>query len=300
MESRKGFSNLDSTELIGSRVKPLVRWAGGKSRLLSKIIPSVPAVIENYYEPFLGGGAVFLTIHGRVKKQAFLSDVNPHLIAGWRGYANVTDEFLDLLVECAEKDSEEFYYWMRAQKPTSELEMAVRFAYLNATSWNHLWRENSKTGAMNAPWGKRAFQIPSAERLREFSEAMTQAEVSVKDFRESLRLVESGDFVYLDPPYLPIWTRAEEKEPTSKFNRYNAKTFELTDLEDLAALCKSMDERGVAWLLSNRDTEQVRDLFGFAQFKRFTTMRSVAAQSKRTVEAKQSPEILIAGACIEL
>ncbi|MHA6600941.1 DNA adenine methylase [Corynebacterium coyleae] len=281
---------------ISTRVKPLVRWAGGKSRLLSKILPAVPSAIQDYYEPFLGGGAVYLTLYKRVEGCAYLSDVNPHLIAGWRGYANPTDRFLATLSNFEKQDSEEFYYEMRSQSPTDPFDMAARFAYLNATSWNHLWRENSKTGAMNAPWGKRAFKMPSNERLAEFKNAVKGASISVQDFRVALQSAQAGDFVYLDPPYLPIWTNQEEKEPTSKFNRYNAKTFELPDLEDLADCCRDLDQKGVAWLLSNRDTEQVRELFSFAKIQTFTTTRSVAAQSKRSVESRKSPEVLILGA----
>lgn len=291
---------MSSHDEISGRVKPLIRWAGGKSRLLRKIVPAVPESIDNYFEPFLGGGAVFLTVRQRITGRSFLSDVNPHLIAGWKGYASPTKEFLDALRECESRDSEAFYYEMRAREPDNEFERAVRFAYLNATSWNHLWRENSKTGAMNAPWGKRTFKVPTDARLNEFSAALRGAEIRVQDFREPMQQTKVGDFVYLDPPYLPIWTRSEEKEPTSKFNRYNAKTFELADLEDLADCCKELDERGVAWLVSNRDTPEVRDLFSFARIDTFTTTRSVAAQSKRTVESRQSPEVLIAGANIEL
>lgn len=287
---------MSSNEEIAARVKPIIRWVGGKSRLLSRILPEAPLVIQDYYEPFLGGGAVYLALYRRVEGNAYLSDVNPHLIAGWQGYADPTEQFLETLMDFERQDSEDFYYAMRAQTPTNQFEMATRFAYLNATSWNHLWRENSKTGAMNTPWGKRAFKVPPSDRLSEFTDALKGARIVLQDFRDALQSAQAGDFVYLDPPYLPIWTNPEEKEPTSKFNRYNARTFGSRDLQDLAECCRELDEKGVAWLLSNRDTEQVRELFSFARIKTFTTTRSVAAHSKRSVESRQSPEVLILGA----
>ena len=255
---------MSSNEEIAARVKPIIRWVGGKSRLLSRILPEAPLVIQDYYEPFLGGGAVYLALYRRVEGNAYLSDVNPHLIAGWQGYADPTEQFLETLMDFERQDSEDFYYAMRAQTPTNQFEMATRFAYLNATSWNHLWRENSKTGAMNTPWGKRAFKVPPSDRLSEFTDALKGARIVLQDFRDALQSAQAGDFVYLDPPYLPIWTNPEEKEPTSKFNRYNARTFGSRDLQDLAECCRELDEKGVAWLLSNRDTEQVRELFSFA------------------------------------
>lgn len=273
----------------------MIRWAGGKTRLLKHILPLTPTRIENYFEPFVGGGAVYLAIHEDVSGKAFLSDLNPHLVAGWNGLKSYSEE-LDSLLRLHEFfDSESHFYNVRSQEPRDETEMAARFLYLNATSWNHLWRENSKTGAMNAPWGKRSFRVPEKQALSEFSQCLTKAQISVSDFREALKNPKLGDFVYLDPPYLPIWTNRKEKEPTSKFNKYNAKTFELRDLEDLAIICRRLDQEGVAWMLSNRDTPEVRDLFSFGRFETFTTIRSLSAQSRRNVEAKQSPEILITG-----
>ena len=105
-----------------------------------------------------------------------------------------------------------------------------------------------------------------------------------------------GDFVYLDPPYLPVFSRPGfEKEPTAKFNKYTAKTFEMEDLIDLAEICADLSQRGVRWVMSNRDTASVHDLFPDAEIIRFTTHRSLAAQSRREVEAHQSPEAIIIG-----
>ena len=111
------------------------------------------------------------------------------------------------------------------------------------------------------------------------------------DFRDTLAKPQAGDFVYLDPPYLPI-------SDTSKFYLYTEKRFRAPDLVGLADLCHDLTDRGVRWLMSNGDTEQVRDLFPNNHIVRFTTRRSVAAENRRDVEALDSPEALIVGGMI--
>lgn len=278
-------------------LKPFVRWAGGKSRLLPRILPHVPARIENYFEPFLGGGAVFFSVAERIKGRAALADLNDHLISAWVEVRDHPDALLAALVWYQQRDSKEFYYEVRATDPSTQMDRAARFLYLNGVSWNHLWRENSKTGAMNAPWGDRRFKGFDAGYLAQVSRVLSDVEIQAQDFRTILDDARAGDFVYLDPPYLPIHTHAGvEKEPTAKFNKYTAKTFELADLKELAVICERLTSQGVSWIMSNRDTESVRDLFPRARIVRFTAHRALAAQSRREVEAHQSPEALIIGA----
>ena len=277
-------------------VKPFVRWAGGKSRLLPRILPHVPENIGDYYEPFLGGGAVFLACAGRVTGRSYLADLNEHLISAWTAMRDHQSDLRPLLDWYLENDSKEFYYEVRANVPSTLIEKAARFFYLNGTSWNHLWRENSRTGAMNVPWGDRKFKSFDDERMKAIADVLARTSIENVDFREVLQRPRSGDFVYLDPPYLPVFSRPDiEKEPTAKFNKYTAKTFELPDLNDLANLCANLSEKGVQWVMSNRDTEGVRELFPDTEVIRFTTHRSVAAQSRREVEAHRSPEALLIG-----
>lgn len=277
-------------------VKPFVRWAGGKTRLLPKILPHVPDRFENYFEPFLGGGAMFLAVRHRIEGRAQLADLNHHLVAAWIAMRDHQDELQPLLEWYRERDSKEFYYEVRSSDPQGLVPKAARFLYLNGVSWNHLWRENSKTGAMNTPWGDRKFKSFNNETLSAIESALQIADIRAADFREVLAEAREGDFVYLDPPYLPVFTKFEvEKEPTSKFNKYTAKVFGESDLRDLASLCGNLSARGVGWVMSNRDTPEVRELFPDADIIRFTTRRSVAAQSRREVEAGHSPEAIIVG-----
>jgi DNA adenine methylase len=277
-------------------IKPFIRWAGGKSRLLSRILPHVPTSIRNYYEPFLGGGAVFLACASRVSGRSHLADLNEHLVAAWVAMRDYQSELRPLLDWYLENDSKEFYYEVRSATPRSLVDKAARFLYLNGVSWNHLWRENSRTEAMNVPWGDRRFKSMNDATMKSIGDVLARADIVAADFREMLGSTTRGDFVYLDPPYLPIFTRpGVEKEPTAKFNKYTAKTFEMPDLIELAEICASLSRQGVRWVMSNRDTASVRDLFPDAEIIQFTTHRSLAAQSRREVEAHLSPEAIIIG-----
>lgn len=278
-------------------IKPFIRWVGGKSRLLPRILPHVPTSIKNYYEPFLGGGAVFLACAARVSGRSHLADLNEHLVAAWVAMKDHQSELRPLLDWYLKNDSKEFYYEVRSTPtPSCSVEKAARFLYLNGVSWNHLWRENSRTGAMNAPWGDRRFKGIDDITMKTVGAILAKANIVSADFRAVLEGATRGDFIYLDPPYLPVFTRSDvEKEPTAKFNKYTAKTFEMSDLIELAEACTELSRRGVRWVMSNRDTESVRSLFPDAEIVRFTTHRSLAAQSRREVEAHQSPEAIIIG-----
>lgn len=279
-----------------ARVKPFIRWAGGKSRLLPRILPYVPATIENYYEPFVGGGAVFLACASRVSGRSHLADLNVHLIAAWTAMRDYQSELRPRLDWYMANDSKEFFYEVRSTVPSGLVESAARFLYLNGVSWNHLWRENSRTGAMNAPWGDRQFKGIDDATMQAMGKILARADIVAADFREVLEGAKQGDFVYLDPPYLPIYTKPGlEKEPTAKFNKYTAKTFEMADLIELADICVDLSRRGVRWVMSNRDTESVRDLFPDAEIVQFTAHRALAAQSRREVESHKSPEAIIIG-----
>lgn len=206
-------------------------------------------------------------------------------------------ELRPLLDWYLKNDSKDFYYEVRSTAtPSCSVEKAARFLYLNGVCWNHLWRENSRTGAMNVPWGDRQFKSIDDTTMKTIGSILVKTDIVAADFRDVLEGANRGDFVYLDPPYLPVFTRPDvEKEPTAKFNKYTAKTFEMSDLIELAEICAELSKRGVRWVMSNRDTASVHSLFPDAEIVRFTTHRSLAAQSRREVEAHQSPEAIIIG-----
>jgi len=273
-----------------ANAQPFLRWAGGKTRLLRELLPHVPQAFEDYYEPFLGGGAMFYSVRERTGGTALLSDLNAELINCWKSIQENPADVSKALKEYEGFDTEKDYYAVRSKSATTRLERAARFLYLNQTSWNGLWRVN-KFGVFNVPWGARAFRGWSLDQLKEISGALDAAKISEEDFRVSLLKPKKGDFVYLDPPYLPI-------SDTSKFSGYTERRFRATDLAELSALCQSLSARGVCWVLSNRDNKVVRDLFGHAKIISLKTRRSVAAQNRRDVEPAESPEVIVVG-CVE-
>ena len=205
----------------------------------------------------------------------------------WQRVQQDPDALLDAIAYYLENDSKEFYYEQRPAEPETLADRAARFVYLNQTSWNGLWRVN-RWGKFNVPWGDRPFRGLARDVVLRTSDALIGATLTSDDFRETLTKPKAGDFVYLDPPYLPI-------SDTSKFYLYTERRFRAPDLGELAMLCHDLTERGVHWMMSNRDTEQVRDMFPDNEIVRFTTRRSVAAQNRKDVEENNSPEALVLG-----
>jgi DNA adenine methylase len=267
-------------------VKPFLRWAGGKTRLLGALLPFAPSAFRNYHEPFLGSGAMFFALRSRAES-CFLSDLNTELVNLWRVIQQEPKAFWDQLQPYFKRQGEEAYYVVRDESPDHHLERAARFFYLNQTAWNGLWREN-QWGVFNVPWGARNFRGLEADVLASVSLALQNVTIRETDFRDAAKQTQKGDFIYFDPPYLPI-------SDTSKFAGYNGKRFRKHDLEELAELCKHLTKKGVHWMVSNRDNEHIREIFSHATVVPFTTRRSVAAHTKRHVQPKDSPEVVVVG-----
>jgi DNA adenine methylase len=267
--------------------RPFIKWAGGKGKLLPAILPHVPDQIENFHEPFLGSGAVFFALASKFKGKANLCDLNDELVNAWNVVREKPDDLLAEIELYKELNKEEDYYKVRASAPEGQLQRAGRFFYLNQTAWNGLWRVN-KNGVFNVPWGARPFRGLDRQAILAASRVLAGAAIDNLDFRDAIARAEPGDFVYLDPPYLPA-------SDTSKFCFYTKKRFTVVDLEELAVLCEQMTYRGINWMMSNRDNERMRKLFAHAKVIPFTTWRSVSAQNKRNVEPTSSPEVVVVG-----
>lgn len=273
-------------ELASPNAKPFLRWVGGKSRLLSSILPYVPQKINSYHEPFLGSGAMFFAVRSRAKK-CYLSDLNAELINAWTVVRDEPSAFLAKLDDYLLRQGEDAYYEVRSESPEHHIDRAARFFYLNQTAWNGLWREN-RFGVFNVPYGARAFRGIKDDFLTVVTAALQKVSIELTDFREVAGRAKAGDFCYFDPPYLPI-------SDTSKFSGYNGKRFRFDDLVELSDVCKDLSRRKVNWIVSNRDNDVMRELFAHARVISFTTRRSVAAQTKRHVQPKDSPEAIIIG-----
>jgi len=290
-EAISGFTEQLQTTLPGiepsASGRPFLKWAGGKTKLLPAILPHVPDRIGDYHEPFLGSGAVFFALAPRISGTARLCDLNDELVNAWQIVRDEPGSLLDAVTHYLGRDSEEEYYRIRSEAPASRLQRAARFIYLNQTAWNGLWRVN-KHGVFNVPWGARSFRGLNVDELRAASRTLRGAMIDDLDFRDAIARAKSGDFVYLDPPYLPV-------SDTSKFCFYTKRRFRVPDLEELASLCERMTADGVNWMMSNRDNDRMRLLFAHARVIPFKTWRSVSAQNRRNIQPSSSPEVVVVG-----
>jgi len=239
-------------------VPTFVKWAGGKKQLLEQFEKFFPRKIEKYFDPFVGGGAVafyLLKTHLEIKK-VYLSDINEELIITYNAIKNNIEELISLLKEYKSKHNKEFYYEIRAEdiKKLNNVQIAARFIYLNKTCFNGLYRVNSK-GGFNVPMGSyKNPAICSEDELKEISQLLKKDDIAVKQFYDSVKEAKSGDFVYFDPPYYPL-------NGKSSFTTYTKDNFLEKEQEHLAKTFKELDKKGCKVMLSNSDTEFIKNLY---------------------------------------
>lgn len=265
--------------------RPFLKWAGGKGKLIEQYIPYFPEGFTRYYEPFLGGGAVFFYLGDRFPNiPKYISDINADLI---NTYLCVKDD-VELLISLLEKHqsnhSKEYYYQVRAIKPNTAFERAARLIYLNKTCFNGLYRENAR-GEFNVPMGK--YQNPiicPGDLLRSASLALQNTEISVSHFDSVLNYAKNKqDLVYFDPPYYPL-------NSTSNFTAYSNHSFDKSEQIKLKNTFKLLAERGVKVMLSNSDCAFVRELY--SDFTIYEILAARAINSKAEKRGKIT-ELLI-------
>lgn len=254
--------------------KPFLKWVGGKTQLLPEIQAHLPpAPVRRYIEPFLGGGAVFFGLSALLNPESiWLSDMNAELICTYRAIRRAPERVRALVAEHATRHGEEYYYQIRGLDPKdmTHLEVAARFIYLNKGCFNGVYRVNSK-GQFNVPWNRKT-TMPTPD-ITEASEAMSdRASIWRGDFSDAMSRAETADdFVYLDPPYVPL-------SPTASFTNYTAGGFGLAEQQRLADAYRAASRRGAKLMLSNSDTPLVRDLYdGF---------KIVPVEARRSVNSK--------------
>ena len=246
---------------------PFVKWAGGKGQLLSKLNRYFPTKIIRYFEPFLGGGAVFfhLVSQKNMQFESFISDINEELIIAYTAIRDHIEELITILKNNEneyKKSPTEYYYKLRKNANLSnDIERTARFITLNKTCYNGLYRVN-KNGIFNVPIGRyKNPLICNSENLRNISIILNHSNTNlhVSDYKKILlEETQEGDFIYLDPPYYPI-------SITSNFTSYTNNGFTNKDQEELAKIFKKLTDRGCQILLSNSDSEYIRELY--SEFK---------------------------------
>jgi len=245
------------------KLTPFLKWAGGKRTLLPELISRMPKNFNNYFEPFIGGGALFFELKKLgvlEKKEVYLFDKNSELINTYKVVQQNPKELLKLLKVYQEKHSHDFYYETRAKdreedfKASSRVERAGRFIYLNKTCFNGLYRVNSK-GFYNVPMGNyKNPTIYNPDLILACSKALQNVVIENADFSKTLDYAKKDDFVYFDPPYYPLTS-------TASFTAYDKDVFLDDEQRRLFKVFKELDTRNAFVMHSNSDTEFIKELY---------------------------------------
>jgi len=251
---------------------PFIQWVGGKRSLLDKYAPIIPTEFNNYYEPFVGGGAMFYHLqskYGNTKKY-FLSDLNKELIQTYKTIATTEyQEVVKILKYMSVRHCKDFYYEIRnydreeiaprrykklfdAIDVLTPAEVAARFLYLNATCFNALYRVNGDN-LFNVPLGNSLKKdISDNGLLRLCHDVLQDATITYQSYQDITP--SAGDFVFLDPPYAPL-------SATSSFTSYTSEEFGSQQQIELKEFCDKLNENGVKFMLANSNCEFIRDLY---------------------------------------
>lgn len=257
-------------------MKPFLKWVGGKTQILDQVLAAFPNRIDNYYEPFVGGGSVLLAVLSRpdilIQGRIYASDVNPHLISVYTAIQQDVEGFLCELkelcdvfhslgghvvhrdpatLEDAKTSRESYYYWIRKQM--NEQPRPAMFVFLNKTCFRGVYREGPR--GFNVPYGHyKQPAIFDPDHLRAVSRLLQRVVFSVCSFETALQGVQAGDFVYLDPPYVPLNTTSFTSYVRDGFDKH----------EELFRLCKQLPSK---FLMSNHAVQLVCDSFPEPTYK---------------------------------
>src|SRR5690625_49779 len=267
-------------------IKPFVKWVGGKRQLLDEIYKYMPDDgYSTYYEPFLGGGALFLN---EQPKKAIVNDGNEELINAYKVIQSNVEELIEKLKVHKENNSEDYFYDIRAwdrnplYEELSDVEKAARLIYLNKTCFNGLYRVNS-SGFFNTPYGRyKDPNIVNEHGLRALNTYFNSAEIKFMtgDFEHAVKYIRSGAFVYFDPPYAPL-------SSTSNYTGYTSGGFDEEDQIRLRDLCDKLHSRGVKFLLSNSNVPFIKKLYANPDYK----IEIVGAKRAINSDAKKRGEV---------
>jgi len=266
-------------------ISPIVKWAGGKRQLLAEIMPLISKNCSTYVEPFIGGGAVFFELQ---PKKAIINDYNAELINVYLIIKNNSNELISELEIHERNNKEDYFYELRAADRSPEyadmtnIQRAARIIYLNKTCYNGLYRVNA-AGQFNSPYGKyKNPNIVNATIIRAMSNYLNKAKVDIKqgDYREALKGLRKGAFVYLDPPYMPIST-------SSSFTGYTESGFSYDEQVALKQQCDKLREKGISFLQSNSDCPEIRELYREYEIKTVQAKRSINSKANKRGEISE-------------
>lgn len=240
-------------------LQPFTKWTGGKRQLLGELRSYMPETYGRYFEPFVGGGALFFDL---APEQAVINDFNEELINAYRQIKNNPAELINLLIKHKENNSKDYYLALRSADRDGRIsrmtgvERAARILYMLRVDFNGLYRVNSKN-QFNVPYGRyKNPKIVDVDLLYQISEYLNENDVEIlqTDFAEAVKDAQTGDFVYFDPPYIPL-------NETSSFTSYTHEGFSYEEQVRLRNTFKELTERGVYAMLSNSSSPLVEELY---------------------------------------
>jgi DNA adenine methylase len=255
--------------------KPILKWPGGKRSLAKSILALIPPEFNRYFEPFLGGGAVFFQLQ---PKRAFLADADLDLINCYTQVRDSPDKVIKRLAIL--KNTASDYYKIRAQEPRTEAARAARLIYLSTLAFNGIYRRNL-AGKFNVPYGYKTHLDPcDRERIREASAVLAKTSLRCCDFEAAVRNARDGDVVYLDPPY----TVAHQN---NGFVKYNAKIFSWSDQERLARVARDLCARGCTVIVSNADHPSIVNLYLDFKIIRVARPSNISAKASSRISVTE-------------
>jgi DNA adenine methylase len=266
---------------------PVVKWVGGKTKLLAQLLARMPDRYNRYFEPFAGGAALFFRLAPR---RAVLADSNQDLIGLYTAIASDVGAVIRRLELHRRAHDEAHYYEMRARWNDRDVswsapERAAAFIYLNKTCFNGLWRVN-RAGAFNVPIGRYTDPpICVPEALRAAHDVLARAELRCADYRTAVADARAGDFLYFDPPYDPLTT-------TASFTSYTADAFGPDEQRVLADTARTLVARGCKVMLSNSDTPFIRSIYKGFKLDRVKCPRAINSNAAKRGDVD---ELIITG-----
>ncbi|KFJ41906.1 Dam family site-specific DNA-(adenine-N6)-methyltransferase [Francisella philomiragia] len=260
---------------------PFLTWAGGKRWFVQKYNNILPKTYNRYIEPFLGGGSVFFYLK---PKQAILGDINSDLITTYKMIRKNYKKINELLLFHQSLHSKEYYYKIRETVPSSDIELAARFIYLNRTCFNGIYRVNHG-GKFNVPKGTKNNVILDSDNFESLSELLQNASIKKSDFEKLIDSAKKGDLIFADPPYTV-------RHNNNGFIGYNEKLFSWDDQIRLANALMRAKDRGVQIVATNANHESIRELYKDRSFD-FDIVSRYSSISSTKNSRKQYEELII-------
>ncbi len=271
--------------------KPFVKWVGGKGKLIPELIKLTPSKINNYYEAFVGGGALFYELSNQgLIKDSYINDINQKLITCYQTIKQNSDSLIGILKKIekeykilATDNQKKYFYKIRHDYNQNSLDNLTTSAYLiflNKTCFNGMYRENSK-GEYNIPFGDQPNPtICDENNIKAVSEVLKPTIITSYSFKKSIKTSKKGDFIYFDPPYYPLTS-------TANFTSYSKNNFSAKEQIKLFNVFKTLTLKGCYVMLSNSNTDFIKNMYQKFNIHEVYSARSINSKGEKRGKVKE-------------